>query len=144
MFMGFFNALSTRIPLAVIGGILYGFLTYYIVILLDLSFQIAISAAVFIFLLYVGSRFLILFSGINTPYYSKSAKGIPKPPIEKNPFYFTSQWVGKFYNYHDIVLFVFLIGVAIAFLTSLMIDWSGNKPFGHTTQNILNAFFTLP
>ena len=42
MFMGFFNFLSIRLPLAVIGGILYGLLTYYIVILLGLPSQLAL------------------------------------------------------------------------------------------------------
>jgi hypothetical protein len=79
------------------------------IILVDLSSQIAIFAAVFVFLLYVGSRPPILFSGIDSPYYSRRVKGIPKPPIEKNSFYSTTQWVGKLYPYHDIVPFVFLV-----------------------------------
>jgi hypothetical protein len=142
--MSFFNSLSTRIPLAVIGGILYSFLTYYIIILLDLSSQFAISAAIFVFLFYFGSRLLILFSGIDSPYYSRRGRGIPKPPIEKNSFYSTTQWVGKFYHYHDVALFTFLMAISIVFLISLMIDWSGSKPFGHTIQNLLNALFTFP
>jgi len=142
--MSFFNSLSIRIPLAVIGGILYGFLTYHIIILLDLSAQIAISAAVFVFLLYLGSRLLILFSGIDSPYYSRRVKGIPKPSIEKNSFYSTTQWVGKFYHYHDIVLFIFLTLTAIVFLITLIIDGLGSKPVGSTIQSLLNALIPLP
>ena len=130
--------------MAVIGGILYSFLTYYIIILLDLSSQFAISAAVFISLFYFGSRLLILFSGIDSPYYSRRERGIPKPPIEKNSFYFTTQWVGKFYHYHDIVLFVFLTVTAIVFLISLIIDGLGSKPIGGTIQSLLKALIPLP
>jgi hypothetical protein len=90
--MGFFNSLSIRIPLAIIGGILYGALTYSIVVLLVLSSELAISAAIVVFLFYLGSRLLILFSGINSPYYSKMKRGVPNPPIETNSFHQTTQW----------------------------------------------------
>jgi len=142
--MSFFNALPIRVPLAIIGGILYGLLTYYIIILLDLSSQIAISAAVFVFLLYFGSRLLILFSGIDSPYYSREVREIAKPPIEKHSFYSTTQWVGKFYHYHDIVLFIFLTVTAILFLISLMIDGLGSKSIGSTIQSLLKALTPLP
>ena len=55
--MGFFNSLSIRIPLAIIGGILYGALTYTIAIFLDLPSEFAFSAAIIVFLFYLGSRF---------------------------------------------------------------------------------------
>jgi hypothetical protein len=134
--MGFFNSLSTRIPLAVIGGILYGLLTYYIIILLNLPSGFAFLAGVLIFLFYSGSRFLILFSGIDTPYYSKGREEGSEQPIEKNSFYQTTQWVGKFYHYHDIVLFAFLVVISIAFLISLIMDWSVGNPLGSTIQNL--------
>jgi hypothetical protein len=86
--MGFFNSLSTRIPLAVIGGILYGLLTYLIVILLNLASEFAILAALFVFLFYLGSRLLILFSGIDSPYYSKGGKDTSKQLYEKTSFYY--------------------------------------------------------
>jgi len=140
----FFDSLSIRIPLAVIGGILYGLLTYHIIILLDLSSQVAIFTGVIVFLFYIGSRLLILFSGIDSPYYSRRAKAISKPPIERNSFYFTTQWVGKFYHYHDAALFTFLMAISIVFLISLMIDWSANKPFGYTIQNLWNSLSPLP
>jgi hypothetical protein len=41
-------------------------------------------------------------------------KGIPKPPIEKNSFYSTTQWVGKLYPHHDIVPFVFLVLIKVS------------------------------
>ncbi len=141
MFTGFFNSLSIRIPLAVIGGILYGLLTYYIVFLLNLSSQLAIFAAVFVFLFYFGSRLLILFSGFDSPYYSK---GRSIRPDEENSFYQTAQWVGKCYHYHDIVLFSFLILICIAFLISLIVDWAGSKPFGDTIRNLLAVLFFTP
>ena len=140
--MGFFNSLSTRIPLAIIGGILYGLLTYSIVILLDAPSPFAILGAIFVFLFYLVSRLLILFSGIDSPYYSKRTKGAPKSSVEKTSFYQTSQWVGKFYHYHDIVLFVFLVATSIAFLITLIVDWSGGKPPGNTIQSIWNFFIS--
>jgi hypothetical protein len=141
--MSFFNSLSIRIPLAIIGGILYGTLTYSIVVLLNLSSELAISGAIFVFLFYLGSRLLILFSGIDSPYYSKMKKGIPKPPIETSSFYQTAQWVGKFYHYHDLVLFIFMAVLSMIFLTSLIIDWSRNRPIGDTMQDLLSAFTRL-
>jgi len=142
--MGLFNSLSTRIPLAIIGGILYSLLAYYILILLDLPSQSAALGAIFVFLFYVVSRLLILFSGINSPYYSKGEKAIPKQLSEKDSFYQTTQWVGKFYHYHDIVLFSFLTAISIAFLISLMADWFGGKPAGYTIQNLWISLFPYP
>jgi len=144
MFTGFFNSLTTRIPLAIIGGVFYGLLAYYIVLLLDLPSQFAIFAAVFIFLFYVGSRLLILFSGIDTLYYSKRKKAPSKSFYEGTPFYQTAQWVGKFYHYHDIVLFAFLVILAIVFVISLIMDGIGNKPFGQTIKDFWNTFITSP
>jgi len=43
-----------------------------------------------------------------------------------------AQWVGKFYPYHDIVLFIFWIIISVGFLISLIFDWLRNKPIGHT------------
>ena len=137
--MGFFNSLSIRIPLAVVGGILYGLLTYSILILLNLSSQIAIAGGIFVFLFYFGSRLLILFSGIDTAYYSKGEKIVSKSLYENTSFYQTAQWVGKLYHYHDIALFIFLLIIAIVFLISLIIDGIGNKPFGQTIQDIWDA-----
>jgi hypothetical protein len=131
--MGFFNSLTIRIPLAVIGGILYGLLTYAIVLTLNLQAQTAIGAGLLVFFLYLGSRLLVLFSGIDTPYYSKGRKG---PLFENTPFHQTAQWVGKFYHYHDAVLFAFLVALSIAFLISIIIDLLGSKSLGHTIQNL--------
>jgi len=142
--MGFFNSLSIRIPLAIIGGILYGSLTYTIAIFLDLPSEFAFSAAIIVFLFYLGSRLLILFSGIDSPYYSKMKRGAPKPPIEKNSFYQTAQWVGKFYHYHDIVLFILLVLFAISFLISLGVDWWSEMPFGRTAQDLWNSLIPMP
>jgi len=142
--MSFFNSLSIRIPLAIIGGILYALLTYQIIILLNLSPQLALFAAVFVFLFYFGSRLLILFSGIDSPYYYRRGKAIAKQVYEKTSFYQTTQWVGKFYHDHDIVLFVFLTVTAIVFLITLIIDGLGSKPFGSTIQSLLNPFIPLP
>ncbi|MBS3905898.1 MAG: hypothetical protein KGZ49_02570 [Syntrophaceae bacterium] len=135
MFLSFFNSLSIRIPLAVIGGVLYGLLTYAIVLTLNFPAQIGIGAGLLVFFLYLGLRLLVLFSGIDTPYYSKERKG---SPYENTVFYQTAQWVGKFYHYHDIVLFAFLVILAIVFVISLIMDGIENRPWGQTIQDLWN------
>src|SRR4030067_1462089 len=130
--MGFFNSLLIRITLAVIGGGFYAFLTYLIVVFLNLSYEFVILTAVFVYLFYLSSRLLLLFSGIDSPYYSKGRKGPSIAPPEKNSFYTTAQWVGKLYHRHDIVLFVFLGILSIVFLISLVMDELGSKPIGNT------------
>jgi len=137
MFMGFFNSLSIRIPLTMIGGVLYGILTYAIVLTLNLQAQTAIGAGLVVSFLYLGSRFLLLFSGIDTPYYSKERKG---SPYENTAFYQTAQWVGKLYHYHDTVLFTFLIILSIVFVISLITDGIENRPFGQTIQVLWNKW----
>ncbi len=137
--MDFFNSLLIRITLAVIGGIFYAFLTYLIVMFLNLSYEFVILAAAFVYLFYLSSRLLLLFSGIDSPYYSKPRKGPSIAPPEKNSFYTTAQWVGKFYHRHDIVLFVFLGLLSVAFLISLIVDGLGGMPFGNTVQNLWSA-----
>ncbi len=142
--MDFFNSLLIRITLAVIGGIFYAFLTYLIIMSLNLSYEFVIVAAVFVYLFYLSSRLLLLFSGIDSPYYSKGRKGSSKTPLEKNSFYSTAQWVGKFYHHHDIALFIFLGMVSIVFLITLAIDGFGEKSFGDTIQNLWNALIPIP
>jgi len=138
--MSFFNSLSIRITLAFIGGILYGLLTHALVLTLDLPPQAAIGAAFFVSLLYVGSRLLILFSGVDTPYYSKERKG---SPYENTAFNQTAQWVGKFYHYHDLFLFTFLTFLAIIFTISLVMDGFRNKPFGQSILDFWNKLTLL-
>jgi hypothetical protein len=142
--MDFFNSLLIRFTLAVIGGIFYAFLTYMITIFLNLSYEFVIVTAVFVYLFYLSSRLLLLFSGINSPYYSKGGKGPSKTPSEKNSFYTTAQWVGKFYHQHDIILFIFLGMISIFFLITLAIDGFGEKPFGDTIQNFWDALLPIP
>jgi len=137
--MSFFNSLSTRIPLAVIGGILYGLLTHRIVLFLGLPSDLCLLASIVVFLFYLGSRLLIVFSGIDSPYYSRKNRS-PSPFFTDNEsFYQMAQRVGKFYHYHDLALFVFLVITSIAFAITLIVDWSGGKSFGDTFQNLLNA-----
>ena len=140
--MDFFNSLLIRITLAVIGGIFYAFLTYRIVIFLHLSYEFVILMTVFVYLFYLSSRLLLLFSGIDSPYYSKRGKEPSKTPIEKNSFYTTAQWVGKFCHHHDIVLFVFLGILSVAFLISLALDGLWGKPFGNTIQDLRDIFLS--
>jgi len=142
--MEFFNSLLIRFTLAVIGGIFYAFLTYMIAMFLNLSYEFVIVAAVFVYLFYLSSRLLLLFSGIDSPYYSKGGKRPPKIPSEKNSFYTTAQWVGKFYHHHDTILFAFLGIISIVFLISLVMDGLGEKPFGDTIQNLWNALLPTP
>jgi hypothetical protein len=138
--MDFFNSLLIRITLAVIGGIFYALLTYLIVMFLDLSYELVIVATVFVYFFYLSSRLLLLFSGVDSPYYSKGRRDFPK----KNYFYDTAQWVGKFYHQHDLVLFIFLGILSILFLITLGIDGSEGKPFGATIQHLQNTLLPFP
>jgi hypothetical protein len=139
--MEFFNSLLIRFTLAVIGGIFYAFLTYMIGVFLKLSYEFVIVAAVFVYLFYLSSRLLLLFSGVDSPYYSR---GIPKTSTKNNSFYATAQWVGKFYHHHDIALFLFLGILSIVFLISLVMDGLWGSPFGNTIQNLWNALLLIP
>ena len=141
--MGYFNSFSTRIPLALVGAILYSLLTYSILLILNLSIEWAIFASIFVFLFYFGSRIVILFSGVDSPYYSRKGN-VSKDEGEKNPFYRTTRWVGTFYHYHDFVLFGFLVAVAIVFLVTLIIDGSAGKSVGYTIENLWNTLLPLP
>ena len=136
--MGFFNSLLIRITLAVTGGIFYAFLTYLIVTFLELPHEWVILASVFVYLFYLGSRLLVLFSGIGTPYYSKGRKMPPGTSTREHDFYDTAQRVGKFYQQHDLVLFVFLGILSIVFLISLGIDVLTGSPFGNTVRDLWN------
>jgi hypothetical protein len=140
--MGFLNSLSTRIPLALVGGILYSLLTYSLFLLLGLPSDFAIVPSIIVLVLYVGSRLLILFSGFDSPYYSKRNRKPSKHQEEKDLFYETSQWVGKFYHTHDVVLLAFLTGIAIVFLIFMIIDGIGNKSIGTTLQDLLDHLIT--
>jgi len=137
--MDFFNSLLIRMTLAVIGGIFYAFLTYLIVKLLNLPDAFVILASVLIYLFYVSSRLLLLFSGIDSPYYSRGRKLPPKASPRENYFYHTAQWVGKFYHRHDFVLFLFLGALSLVFLVSLVIDGLSGSPFSNTIRNLWNA-----
>jgi hypothetical protein len=141
--MGFFNSLLIRITLAVLGGGLYALLTYALILSLNLSSPLAHLAAFVVYLLYLGSRLLLLFSGIDSPFFLRGKKGTSKTPPEKNSFQEAAQWVGKFYHQHDIVLFVFLIILSIAFLGSLVMDGLGGNPFGETIQNLWNTLLPI-
>jgi hypothetical protein len=136
--VGFFNSLSIRVPLTLIGGLLYGFLTYHILLFLSLS-PLALPLATVIFLLYCGSRLLLLFSGVGTSYYSKGGKGKFRRFDEESSFYKTAKWVGDFYHYHDFALFIFLVIVCIVFVISLILDWVGGNSVGNTFQNLWQA-----
>jgi hypothetical protein len=142
--MDFFNSLLIRVTLAVIGGIFYAFLAYTILKFLGLPPDFVIPAAVCVYLFYLGSRLLLLFSGIDSPYYSREKKESPKIPTGKNSFYTTTQWVGKFYHQHDIVLFIFLGVLSVLFLVSLVMDGLSGSPFGNTIQNLWNALLPVP
>ncbi len=142
--MGFFNSLSIRITLAIIGGILYGALTYAMIIFLDLSSDLAILVAFIVFFFYLASRFLLLFSGIHTRYYSKGEKNPSMDFYEGTSFYQTAQWVGKLYDAHDRALFVFLALLSIGFVISLVADLVGHKPFGNTLFNLFPSVLPHP
>jgi hypothetical protein len=137
--MGFFNSLLIRITLAILGGVLYALLTYALLLSLNFSSPLANLAAFFVYLLYLGSRLLLLFSGIDSPYYLRRRKGPSKTLPDKNSFHDAAQWVGIFYHRHDIVLFVFLGILSIVFLISLVMDGLGGNPLGDTIQSLWNS-----
>ena len=129
--------------MAVVGGIFYGLLTQTITLLLGLSSELAVIAAFIVFFFYLVSRVLLLFSGIHTPYYSKRAKTSSIDLYENTSFYQMAQWVGRFYHFHDMVLFVFLALLPIAFHISLNIDFFGEMPIGNTMMNLFISFIPL-
>jgi hypothetical protein len=141
--MGFFNSLLIRITLAILGGVLYALLTYALILSLNLSSSLAPPAACVVYLLYLGSRLLLLFSGIDSPYFLRARKGPSKTLPEKNSFHDAAQWVGKFYHLHDMVLFVLLGILSIVFLVSLVMDGLGGNPFGETIQNLWNTLLPI-
>ncbi len=142
--MGFFNSLLIRITLAVLGGALYALLTYALVRYAHLPSPLGISAALLVYLLYLGSRLLLLFSGIDSPYYRHGKEEPSKTFPEGNSFQNAAQWVGRFYHKHDVVLFVFLSFLAVAFLVTLVLDRLEGNPFGNTIRIFSNALFSTP
>jgi len=137
--MSFFNSPLVRITLAILGGAFYALLTYTLTRPLHLSSSIAVQAAFFVYLLYLGSRLLLFSSGIDSPYYRRERKEPSKTLPRNNSFHETVQWVGKFYHRHDIVLFFFLCLLSAVFLISLVMDGFGGKPLGDTIQTLWNA-----
>jgi hypothetical protein len=127
-----------------VGGIFYGLLTQTISLVLGSPSGLALVAAFIIFFLYLVSRFLLLFSGVHTLYYSKAKKTGSPELFENTSFYQTAQWVGKFYHYHDIALFVFLLLFSISFLISLGVDGWRKIPFGGTAQDMWNSMIPMP
>lgn len=142
--VGFFNSLLIRITLAVLGGTLYALLTYALILSLNPSSPLAIPAALFVYLLYLGSRFLLLFSGSDSPYYRREREGPAKTLLEKNSFQEAAQWVGTFYHQHDIVLFVFLGLLSLVFLVSIGMDGLRGNSFGGTIQDLWNTLWSIP
>jgi hypothetical protein len=130
--------------MAVVGGIFYGLLTQAITLLLGFSSELAVIAAFVVFFFYLVSRFLLLFSGIHTPYYSREGKPSSMNLYENTYFRQTAQWVGKLYHDHDVALFVFLALLSTAFLISLITDLSGNRPIGNTMRNLFGSFIPHP
>jgi len=130
--------------MAMVGGIFYGLLTQTIARLLGLSSELAVIAAFVVFFFYLVSRFLLLFSGIPTPYYSKGEKTSSMDFYENTYFYQTARWVGKFYHCHDMFLFVFLALLSIVFVISLVADLAGHQPLGDTLSNLFTLLLPSP
>ncbi len=141
--MGFFNSLLIRITLAVLGGALYALLTYALILSFNLSSPLAIPAALSVYLLYLGSRLLLLFSGIDSPYYRRRREGPAKTLSDKNSFQKVAQWVGKFYHRHDMVLFVLLGLLSLVFLVSIGMDGLRGNPLGRTIQDLWNTLWPI-
>jgi Na+/melibiose symporter-like transporter len=142
--VGFFNSLSIRLTLAVLGGALYAILTYALVRSLNLSSPLSILAALIVYVLYLSSRFLLLFSGIDSPYYRREREEPSKTLPEKNSFQEAAQWVGTFYHRHDIALFVLLGLLSLVFLVSIVRDGFEGNPLGKTIQTLWNTLWPVP
>lgn len=134
--MGFLNSLSIRIPLALVGGTLYGLLTYLICMAICLPSGAGIAIGSLVFLLYFGSRLLLLSSGVDSRYYSNPKKPVSRHVEEKSSFFRASQWIGRFYHFHDIALLILLFMICIVCLILFAMDWSQGKPLGDTFQNL--------
>ena len=141
--MSFFNSVPVRITLAVLGGALYALLTYALVISLPVASSFATLAAFFVYLLYLGSRLLLLY-GIDSPYYRREREGHSPENPEINPFYDAAQWVWRFYHHHDVVLFSFLGFLSLVLLVSIVMDGAGGNPWGQTIQSLLNTLWPIP
>ncbi len=135
--MTFLNHLPNRVALALIGGILYGLLTYCLLAFFEISGRFSLAVSGIVFLFYFGSRLLLLFSGINTPYYSRG-KDLRKF-YEGTSFYSVAQWVGRFYYYHDLALFCFLVILGLVFIGSLILDVFTHRPIGSSIQPLLDV-----
>jgi hypothetical protein len=130
-----FNSLSTRIPLAVIGGTFYGLLIYSVLSFISYS-EWALPVSIPVFVLYFASRLLLLLSGIPTPYYSKGKGTLFKSLPEGHPFRKKAGLIGTFYHYHDIALFVVMVIIGIGFIISLFIDELSGQSMGTTLQGL--------
>ena len=131
------NSLSTRIPLAMVGGLLYGLLAYRVLTALESPPHIALLSGFFLFLFYLGSRLLILFSGIRSAYYSKTQETGSPYTNEDTLFFQTVQWVGRFYHYHDNALFIVLMAMSLLFLGSLGVDGLVGERLGKTFSHLI-------
>lgn len=136
--MTFLNSLLNRLVLACLGGFLYTLLTYYLLSRFGAPIQFIYFFSGMVFLFYLGSRVLLLFSGIETLYYSKGRKEILRKFCEESSFYQIAQRVGKFYHYHDLVLFGFLVILGMFFVGSLIFDTFTHQSVGSSIQSLLD------
>ena len=131
----FFNSLSTRIPLAVIGGIFYGLLIYFILCFVSFSdWALAISIPVAV--AYLVSRLVLLFSGIPSLYYSKGKETLFRSLPQRHSFRQKVRWIGAFYHYHDVALFIVMVIIGVGFIVCLIIDGVRGQSMGTTLQNL--------
>ena len=121
--MDFFNSLLIRITLAILGGLLYALFTYALILSLNLSSPLANLAAFFVYLLYLGSRLLLLFSGIDSPYYLRGRKGPSKTLPEKNSFH--DELNGWVYFITDMTLFFSFFWVSYLLFSLSPSSWMG-------------------
>jgi hypothetical protein len=131
----FFNSLSIRIPLAIIGGIFYGLLIYFILCFASFS-DWALAISIPIAVAYFASRLLLLFSGIPSPYYSKGKETLFRSLPQRHPFRQKVRLIGTFYHYHDVALFIVMVIIGVGFIVSLIIDGLRGQPMGTTIQDL--------
>jgi hypothetical protein len=136
----FFNSRSTRIPLAIIGGIFYGLLVYFILRFASFS-DWALAISIPIAVAYFISRLLLVFSGIPSPYYSKGRETLFKSLPQRHPFRQKVRLIGTFYHYHDVALFIVMVIIGVGFIVCLFIDGIRGQPLGATLQDLRQSLF---
>jgi len=134
--MGFLNARSIRIPLALVGGALYGLLTDALCRVIGRSSNvgIALGSPSFSFISFRGSFFCSLGS---TPVTLQARKGRPRGTLRKTVVSIgPANGVGNSITIMNIALLLALSLICMVCLVWFGIEGVQGKPFGETLQHL--------